>query len=504
MPALIADIVVEWIEAAEEDTGLVPDVSVELLLEKSAPEVGTDVYRWATRPLAGTAFIEGRVASDGYGEILRELSDEQGNHRTGTASVVINDDDGLIRQLLNTEGTEHFENREVGCKLHSFEGRFAGTFRNLFRGRVQNVQTSQRVSGNSHRRLASLEMVDALTPYLDRKIPQRVFTEQDFPGIRKDLIGKPIPLIGGEHGDTGAQDAAGNSATKGLVPAIFVGQRRTVTGVPTDTTSTPALLAAPVLSAQVIGVGGSTPYHYGVTSRSNYGETTLSDILTVLGPDVLTADNYIRLTWTGVGGSVGSVLYGRRNPTPVRRLSVFAAGVTQYDDTGVAGEFSPGPPSENTAQIETTDGAFFWDFYIVSLGVVNILQIFGSDVAKGTEPSRVDLTETAGVDTWIPGHRDWPHPDNYITLASGLRVTGFYARGPRSYHHTQGIITFAVNTCGYEDVGDGSGESIQQAFPLYQHFLNEFVLKNEGDGYASGNWGPLVAYDDATPILQTS
>lgn len=324
MPALVQDVLLQWSAVPGLDTGLVPDVSLEFLLERTPASAGTDAYRWASRPLAGVEFIEGRVTSRGWGAIRREASDEQGNHAIGQASVEINDDDGLVRGWLHDSETAYLEHREASCRLHSPAGRFAGTHRDLFRGLVSDVQLSQRVSQDGHHRTAIFELKGALAPYLDRTIPKHVFTAADFPGIDPRLIGRPIPLVGGEHSDAGAEDTLGNSVTKGFVPPIFVGQRRTVNDNPTN--GVPAMLAAPVLSAVLVGTGGTTLYTYGITAHSAVGETTISNTVSVLGPAVLDGSNYIQLTWTDVPGATGFTLYGRINPTPVRRLLIAQSG----------------------------------------------------------------------------------------------------------------------------------------------------------------------------------
>lgn len=480
------------------------DVSLEFHLERTPAEAGTDIYRWSERPLAGVNFIEGRVMPGGWGPIRREASDEQGNHRAGRASVEINDADRLVRNWLNDPETQHLEHREAACKIHTREGRFADEARSLFRGPVVDVTHGRRITRSQWQETARFELTDAIGPYLDRLIPQHVFTAEDFPGIDPALLNTPIPLIGGEHSDEGAEDAVGASATKGMIPAIYVGMRRTVDDDPTS--GIPALLIPPSLSGVVVGTAGTTPWTYGITAHSAYGETTVSAGITVAGPATLSATNYITLSWDPVADATGYTIYGRTNPSPVRRLASVGPDVTSYNDIGAAAELAPGPPGRNTAQIPGVDGAFFWDFYVVALGVVEITAVYGSDVAAGTTPARMNLNDMSGVDLLIPGFDGWPHGQDYLTTPSGLRITGFYARGPRSDHHVTGVVTFAVQTCGYEDVGDGSGNAIQEAFPMLQHFLNEFVLKDGGLTYRTGDWGPLEAFpsDPAITMLQTS
>lgn len=479
-----------------------PGVSVRLRIDR---EGGEQVVDYATRPYAGATFTEGRVRQGGIGPIRRELSDDQGQPRMATASVLLADDDGVIRTAYAEDPTRFTATTDAHLGVLSEEGRAAAlATRSLFRARVQNAPLEIGRSGLQRARSVRLELVDALAPYYDHTICRALFLRTDFPDIHRDLEHTPIPLVGGEHSDAGAEDVAGNSAEKGLVPAIYVGGRRTVDDNPT--TGVPSFLA-PIddLDHQVNGTSGTTIRSYAVTKLSAVGETTISNVVVVLdAAAVLNGTDNVALSWTDDEDATGYVVYRGRGGTPNRRLRVLGPGVDAYTDDGTDSEYAPGPPAVNTAQIEGEEGAFFWDFYVVALGVVNIERLFGSDVAQGNPPRRIDLTATAGVDFLIPGHPGWPHAQPYLTLASGLRVTGFYGRGPRSQHHKDGIVTIAVQTCGYDDVGDGSGDSIQQAFPLFQHFLNQFVLLDGGMGYRSGNWGPLEEFADGSPMLQTS
>jgi hypothetical protein len=477
---------------------LQPAIWIEVRLERYPVSAGIALYRWSTRPLADQNFVEGRILS--WGRIVRSLSDGMGQYDVGKASVVLNDADGLFRSILATgTSTEWVDNREAAIKMLSDTGRAAGLVpRLLFRGVLDNMKPE----GN---RRASVDIVDRIRPYLDVVLPQATFERTyeggaGFTDIHKDLVGTPIPLIGGEHNDSGAVDITGAPAEKGMIPAIFVGNRQTIL----DDTSVPAFLAPPTVDATVVGTPGTRVLAYAVTAWSGYGETVLGNVEVVTNANAtLDATNYVALSWGAVTGATHYTVYGRSLLSPSRRLAVLTT--TSYNDTGAAAETPPGPPLVNNAQIPGVDGSFFWDFYVICLGVVPISQIFASDLAVGVPPRRVLMPpETYGVDFLVPDGPDWPHPDPWVEIG-GMRLTGFYARGPRSFHHTEGTVTMAVNTCGYEDVGDGSGVPINQAFPLLQLFLNEFVLKNGGSGYRTGNWGPLETWDDgAVPILQTS
>lgn len=481
-----------------------PVASLEFRLERTPASAGTDTYRWSTRALPDETFIEGRIPVGGWREVSRALSSEQGDHSVSRASVELMDNDGLLRGLLDGVQTQFFENREATVKLHSEVGRPTGIARNIFRGAVTDAQVSSADVDGGRALRATIDLEDALRPHLDKLIPSALFDPAHFPGIDPRLAFTPIPIIAGEHSDDGALDDFGVAAAKGMCPAIHVGMRRTVDDNPLE--GIPAYLAAPVLTARLTGAGGSTPYTYGVTAHSAFGQTILSNVVTILGPATLTPTDGIELTWTVPTGDVtGYSAYGRVNPTPVRRLASFGADTTTYTDDGSAVEQPGPPPSVNTAQIPGTDGAFFWDFYVLCLGASEIIALYGSSSPStpGVAPERIDITATAGVDVLMPGHPGWPHAQLYLDIGP-YRVTGFYARGPRSNDHIQGVVTFAAQMCGAEDIGDGTGDSIQEAFPMLQWFLNEHVFKNQGEGYRSGLYGPVEAFSNGDPMLQTS
>lgn len=477
-----------------------PGVSVSLTIPR---DVGTDSPVYSTRPYAGVVRTEGRVRQGGWDPITRGASDDAGQPLKSSAGALLNDDDGVIREAY-AENPTRFVSRVFGdITILSDAGRAASlSERLLLRCRVNDAHVEISRSGQARKRSVKLLFEDALAPYYDQLVPKQRFLRADYPDIDRKIENTPIPLVIGEHSDAGALDVNGNNAEKGLVPVIYVGGRKTIDDDPTS--GSPSYLAPPsVITPTVNGTPGTRTLYYGVTALSEVGETVLSAIVTVTtAPAVLNGTDSITLVIDEVPGATGYIVYGRRNATPVRRLAVLgpatgSPATISYTDDGSDVEYAPGPPAVNTAQVEVgSPGEFFWDFYVVCMGWVEIVKLYGSNVQAGVEPARVDISATEGVD-FIKFHG----------LIGGNEITGFYARGPRSQHHKDGIVTFAVQTCGYEDVGDGSGDTIQQAFPQLQFVLNEFVLKNGGAGYTSGLWGPLETFNNgspATPILQTS
>lgn len=276
------------------------------------------------------------------------------------------------------------------------------------------------------------------------------------------------------------------------------------------------------LTAQVIGTPGTTRYIFAVSAITNLGETRPSDSVTVLnGPAVLTASNYIRLNWDppaqnpdavityrvirgttdppsnylallDTGSPIGSGLYGGGGSPGSPSVDL------EYEDTGVDTEkpfnvsHSDAPADENTMA-----------WMLCAIGAVDIHQIYGSnvDAAEGVEPRRVALDINAG-DIIAPDSTDWPHENPYREIG-GIRQTGFYARGTRLQHHRDGVVTFAWNGCGYQS-SESPALLINQAYPMLLTLLNEFVEKTNGQGYRTGDFGPIEAFTDGTPKFWTT
>lgn len=488
---------------------LSPDEWFEMVLEPY-PTATATTYRWAPRPFADAgSWKEGRLVS--RGPIERALSDDDGHYQVSTLRVTLDDQDGLIRGLLAANTTQWFTGREASYYLLSEAGRRASTTpRTLFRGRVSDVQLLPN-------RQIAIDVQDlvgsAFSNFnLDKTIGIPLGSEHT--ALPEDSIGKIYPIIYGEHSDRGAVDENGDSAEKGLLPVIDTGDYHPFgEDVPTTYVTPPRNC-----TATLIGAGsGSRTYYYAITAVTNFGETTISNIASVSGcPDSLDSATYVEVTWdppaTGSAYVIAYKVYGRSTNPPSKRLDTMNNGGTfvspeviyrdgrQGSRTDFDTEKSPGPPKTNTAVLEGTNMA--WGRLLVGLGAVTVHQVYGSDLADGTAPKRVAL-DIDGTDLVTANSVSWPHPDPYIELG-GIRQTVIYLRGPRLQAHRDGQVTIAVNACGYEDVGDGSGTLIDQAFYQGQHFINEHILKDDGTGYRTGAWGPLEAYSNGDEQIKTS
>jgi hypothetical protein len=213
---------------------------IEFALEPFPASIGspsnTTIYRWSTRPLVGDLFIEGRIPVDGFEAIARHASSMSGEYHIDTASVVINDSDGLVRSLLADVTTQWFLNREGAFKLLSEAALAAGLEPRInFGGYCSDVQVLD------HRK-ARLAFEDPLARYLDRTYPQYTlsdaypfrFTEQaeidatlheDDPGFQiflalRDQI---IPVYYGPFIDSAVDPVTGIQRRKGMCPTFFMG-----------------------------------------------------------------------------------------------------------------------------------------------------------------------------------------------------------------------------------------------------------------------------------------
>lgn len=487
---------------------LQPSVRFTLLLEKVPSSLGTNTYRWSRRPYADAGeWSEGRLIS--WGAIERGSSTVDGDYDIATCEVVLDDSDGLFRGLLADNTTRYFTSREAAVELLSEAGRAAGTdWRTLIRGRVTAVQATPG-------RRATIKMADVVGSHfsgfdLEKKLGTRI-TRREHPNAPDKTVNRIYPIVIGEHSDIGALDETGAAADKGLLPVIDVGDYllgedgTTYDGVPF------AYLTAPTTAAaSVVGTPGTKTHTYSITAVSPHGETTASEVTVTTANATLTGSNYVALSWDEQEGAVEFRVY--RDGKLLARLNngeTYTDPETEYHDDGSDDPVAIGPPATNTAQIDAVldDGgsAFGWGRLILKIGAAaEVHHLYASDLAEGTAPKRVRVDESLyGSEFLVYGRPGWPHANPYIEI-NGIRMGVMYARGPRLKHHREGTVTIAWNGCGDDDVGDGTGPTIDEAFPALQHVLNEYVLKNDGTGYRTGEFGPLETYSTGVAKLKTS
>ena len=486
----------------------VPCFRFTLHLAKYPASDGTTIYRWSQRPMADAgAWSEGRILS--FGDIKKSGTDQDGNFQIAKLSITLTDEDGLFRGLLATTGTKYFFGREGELEVLSEAGRAASLdWRVLFRGRVTSIQPA------SQRQIV-VELSDVVGSNfsglnLDKMIGLYLGDEHTaLPEASRKLI---YPIVVGEisdHGSLGTDPSSGLdvSAEKGMLPVIDTGDYDITGGA-----ATPTLLAPPAnVVATLVGPGsGPYTYSYAVTSGNAYGESGPSAVVTVTGcPKIFDATTYVDLTWDPVVGATFHRVLGRVNPLAtwldgMNNGGTYVSPETQYfddDDHDIEKANPPfgGAPTSND----------IWGRLLVSLGYTDVHDIFWSDLNPGGEPKRVLADPSLdGVEYLTSASASWPHPDPWLelthpTTGAVIRATYIYVRGHRLAAHRDGSVTIAVNGCGMEDVGDGSGVMIDQAFYAGMWFLNEHILKDAGTGSTGGNLGPLETYANGDPQVWT-
>lgn len=222
--------------------GPTPDMLCELHATKHPDTLGETVYWWGDKGMdlpIESAFVEGRVRRPGWLEIRRAMALPDQYPEVSRAGVQIDEQDALIRTLLDTDSTSYLVAREWVSWLVSETWRKAsGAMRVAFRGVVSALNPGP---GRTY----TIEAEDQITgPFgifnLDKLVPQIVMTQAFFPpgtgipgfgvddgglptaGLHKDLEGKPFPILAGTQSDATYLAADGQSAAKGAVPLIWV------------------------------------------------------------------------------------------------------------------------------------------------------------------------------------------------------------------------------------------------------------------------------------------
>lgn len=124
---------------------------------------------------------------------------------------------------------------------------------------------------------------------------------------------------------------------------------------------------------------------------------------------------------------------------------------------------------------------------LVGLGATADVQaVFIADPNSGVPPTaRAKAGSTLyGNSVWAPHRAGWSAPANYDDYG-GRRYTDIVlADGSQAAIMARdGKIPIAINLCGYETVGDGTGSTIDSLPLQLLHFLNNFVVQ-----LATGNW----------------
>jgi hypothetical protein len=482
---------------------LQPSVRVSLVHTLVPAEEGTVTRRWASRPFADAgAWTEGRVEK--ISGITRAASTPDGDYEIATCDVELTDADGFIRGLLADPVSRTLTAREIAVELLSEAGRAAELdWRSMLRGRVTDVQAL--VGRRARVRLAD-EVGSHFSGFdLDKAIGVRM-THDIIPGLPPESVNRIFPIVLGEHSDLGALDENGDEADKGMLPFVDAGWVSIGADgdVLYENLEMPRLAAPEGFTGSVTGTPGSRQRRYVVTAFSAVGETTASVTIVVFIPDTMDETRYVDLEWAATGdGTAGYHVYANG-----RRMETLGPDVTTFRDEGSSSASGPSPPTTNSAYIDQDINGVAYQVHRMFVAKINaaseIFHVYGSNLAAGETPRRIRLPEAVYPEqVKIYGRPGYPHADPFIERA-GVRFAPMYARGPLVDHHLRGIVTFAWNGCGDDEVGDGTGPTITEAFYQLQHLINEYVLKDGGIGYRSGDFGPLEQFSTGIEKLKTS
>ncbi len=461
------------------------------------PSGDTPILRWGLQPLSDVdRFVEGRVKE--FGDIERGSSDKDGHYPPARARIVVNDDDAAVRVRLGDPEDKYLLHNEVSIPLLSYAGRKANLDPlPLLQGHVVDVQPGLD-------RQAVVEVQDIVGAHFGLLDPEQkigLLIGDEHPNAPEGTVGKKIyNIIYGEHSDIGSTNEAGDAADIGMIPCVDCGDENLEDpGGPIVKVSPPQNLTANYVGSDT----GDNTYYYAIVGLTNFGNTQRSNIVSVDDlPDSLDKDNYVELNWDppaiGAEFIIAYWVLGRTAAIPNKRLDTMNNGGTFVDPETTYSDGKQGSRTDfdrekavNFNNIATAPASNdVWTWFAVALGVVDVLAIYGSDLSEGETPTRTRLTI---------GDGDIQTPE--VRVVGGITQTGFYARGPRVQHHREGQITFAANVCGYKGIND---LLINQAFLILQSFLNEFVEKNDGEGYRTGDFGPIETFTNGTPKLWTS
>jgi hypothetical protein len=285
---------------------------------------------------------------------------------------------------------------------------------------------------------------------------------------------------------------------------------------PTNVSEPTNLTAAPT------GDGGTSSLTYGVSTLTALGESKPVFVTVDNAPAVRTPDNPVTISWEPPNTNPALVLgYRLLGPMGVddagQACATSSLGVTQNTSEAPTfvddGSATPVPVVPDTGDAPADDSVWAWR--ALAIGELAHFNVFASDLAvattpdgstpgsTGTQPKRI-IIDPNNPYLLQPESDAWPHDTRWVEFINSdgvaIRQSGFYLRGPLLAAHRDGSVTAAAQVCGYKGL---NGVMIDQAFYQFQFMLNEFALKNHGEGYRSGDWGPTERFANGDPVLWT-
>lgn len=454
-----------------------PGAVLEPWLELVHTDYPSDVkttYRRAFEELADDSTYEGGRKESGLlaiGEIEHGLGNEQGGFEAATVDIELSDiRDRLIRELADDQD---FDGDEARIKVATDGARALGTIAHvLHRGIVQKaaLETTLR---------ARLSIVDWLFSDFgpfgpNRKDPNWTFNDLGgaAPEMTSDTKAQAIPLLYGEKSDEGAVDPLTLApASKGLLPGFYLGMFDLSDGNTPETPSTTGRTLEELIAIMVQLVADEVPPVSWVdTIGFDLGTDDITNMLATTGDEIPT-------TFEALAGFLGS------------------ADVIEALKVGTT-----------AAPTDTT-----WGFIATGLGPwFQYTGVYGSNLGNGDPQATRDRTKLDPLnraDVLVPGI-NWPFAVPYFELTNPdtgrtFWLTGIFARGPLLDDHRNGVVNFAFNAIGIEEIGDGSGLPIMRVEDAKQHRLENHWINQ----WSSGPYvdtGTFPQFEDGVPMVRSS
>lgn len=440
------------------------------------------VYSWSDRPLPDPADYEGgwkapRVLT--WGRLRRALSGVDGQYETSDFVVTLDDTDRLLRELDKQE--ELINATVVVKKILDSDRRKQLPWTTLYRGVIRDA----RPMGVLQYELTIKDPYAEQFSATSTPMPRRQIFTADFPNCTVDTVassavgyrttsststaGSTSTAVTGGSGTFGVGDQirfAGNSLAYAVTSSSGTDPETSITFSPGLSANVPGNAAITVETTRKVqpAIGMRVPFWYGhITDRFMFG-----------GFDS--------------GDGQGPVIYvGDR---------VLADGKT-YGEWLWSGHACYSPGGKPFPMI------YFWNYALDDL--VYVVAGIGNLATEASTGGRLA----------IPGYSNWtslgfttPYVDR-----NGHRYTVLFMRGIfrdwalsiREPPPNIGGTPFAVDAYGIEDVGDGTGNLILNAFDQYYHLLINWCPP-KGDGYQSGPWltPPVFTDDPSVPMIDQS
>lgn len=534
-----------------------PDIWMEMQFYPY-PSGDTIIKRIARKPMAFPTFIIGCLNfSNGWSDFVRSISDWKGNPQAAVITATGNDADAEFRELAELLRSSMYRKVETSLFLLSSELRKENPSPTplwIHRGfATRAVQPTSRRGFQVHTSDAAGSTWFRGNPAqtVQTRFVTRAFME--YAGIVKtprEQLNKPFPLLLGEHSNFGRVDALGQPLGYGTIPAKEWGTRifSESAEVVTPGTRTVTRVPPPTLTAEKVYADGagdvSTTYTYFVSARFLDGtETTWSNAVTLTESresnsnfSGLNVTNYNALTFVAPTGweayytaNLDWIRVMRADGTTTAPTSYLDAQSTwdgttgTYNDGEIHGRDEwdvpklPIAPEIGTAQVvletegnpETITTDTEWVLFGWALGYCGMLDIFGADLRDDAVSRSVKL-DPNDPDLMTPLSGNWPHPNPWIDLVGPqgtVRVSAFYAKGALVEKHRNGGPQLTLNSCGWTDTADNTGNEITEASEAYKFMMNMLVYMPmtavDGLGWNGITFPVNITFSDGTTMLDT-